>query len=198
MCPIAYWDTPPWDQRQTCPPVRHSPVQTPTGQTLPPGRDPQADTSRLTPPRQTHTPAQTPPISSPCLVHAWRYGQQAGGTHPTGMHSLCFYLQRRGGHGCSQTCQCKYSKDGVKLKIFEEQGFGPIDVNYHCCTCVETRCNCGNAFADIPGQNYKVRDFCLVVVHVLITTTSKPEILNVTITVLHHHQSAFLPELESL
>ena len=71
-----------------------------------------------------------------------------------------FYLQRRGGHGCDQSCQCKYSKDGVKLQIFVNQGFGPTDNNYHCCTCVETRCNCGNCFADIPGQNYRVRD-CL-------------------------------------
>ena len=31
-----------------------------------------------TPPRQVHPPG---------AVHAGRYGQQAGGTHPTGMHS---------------------------------------------------------------------------------------------------------------
>ena len=38
-------------------------------------------------PRQVHPLADTP---TPGAVHAGRYGQQAGGTHPTGMHS-CFY-----------------------------------------------------------------------------------------------------------
>ena len=33
-----------------------------------------------TPPRQVHLPG---------AVHAGRYGQQAGSTHPTGMHSCC-------------------------------------------------------------------------------------------------------------
>ena len=37
-----------------------------------------------TPPRQVHPPAGTP---YPGAVHAGRYGQQVGGTHPTGMHS---------------------------------------------------------------------------------------------------------------
>ena len=42
-----------------------------------------------TPPGQVHPPAGTPhqqvhPLGE---VHAGRYGQQAGGTHPTGMHS---------------------------------------------------------------------------------------------------------------
>ena len=40
-----------------------------------------------TPPRQVHPRAGTPPGA----VHAGRYGQQAGGTHPTGMHS-CYHL----------------------------------------------------------------------------------------------------------
>ena len=52
-----------------------------------------------TPPRQVHPPGRytplgsTPPLSrytpTPHLraVHAGRYGQQAGGMHPTGMHS---------------------------------------------------------------------------------------------------------------
>ena len=35
------------------------------------------------PPGQT-PPEQTPP---PCAMHAGRYGQQAGGTRPTGMHT---------------------------------------------------------------------------------------------------------------
>ena len=48
------------------------------GQVHPPGRynPPWAGT----PPRQVHPPG---------AVHAGRYGQQAGGTHPTAMHS-CF------------------------------------------------------------------------------------------------------------
>ena len=30
---------------------------------------------------------QTGVVSASCAVHAGRYGQQVGGTHPTGMHS---------------------------------------------------------------------------------------------------------------
>ena len=33
------------------------------------------------------TREQTPQSSHPGAVHAGRYGQKAGGTHPTGMHS---------------------------------------------------------------------------------------------------------------
>ena len=41
-----------------------------------------------TPPRSRHTPReQTPPRA----VHPGRYGQQAGGMHPTGMQS-CFFI----------------------------------------------------------------------------------------------------------
>ena len=70
--------------------------------TPPPGADtPRADPprSRHTPPEQTSpradthtpTPEQTPPRSRPPpkAEHARRYGQRAGGTHPTGMQS-CF------------------------------------------------------------------------------------------------------------
>ena len=46
---------------------------------VPPGRYPP---SRY-PPGQVHPLAGTPP----CAVHAGRYGQQPGCTHPTGMHS---------------------------------------------------------------------------------------------------------------
>ena len=35
------------------------------------------------PPGNRHPPEQTPPFA----VHAGRYGQQAGGTHPTGVHT---------------------------------------------------------------------------------------------------------------
>ena len=43
---------------------------------------------RYNPPGQVPPPpAGTPPLGA---VHAGRYGQEAGGTHPTGMHS-CFH-----------------------------------------------------------------------------------------------------------
>ena len=55
----------------TPPGSRHSP-----GKQIPPGK-------------QTPSGKQTPVGSRhlPCTVHAGRYGQQAGGTHPTGMHT---------------------------------------------------------------------------------------------------------------
>ena len=67
--------TPPSPQAGTPPPLgRYTPpwAGTPPGQVNPPwaGKSPQAGTP-------------------PGVVHAGRYGQQAGGTHPTGMHS-CF------------------------------------------------------------------------------------------------------------
>ena len=40
-------------------------------------------------PRTRYTPRQVHP---PGAVHARRYGQQAGGTHPTGMHSCYYYF----------------------------------------------------------------------------------------------------------
>ena len=56
-----------------------------------------------TPPGQVHPPwADTPPQAGtppragipPRAVHAGRYGQQAGGTHPTGMHSCLMMLAK--------------------------------------------------------------------------------------------------------
>ena len=38
--------------------------------------------------------AGTPRAGIPCAVHAGRYGQQAGGMHPTGMHS-CFNMNSK-------------------------------------------------------------------------------------------------------
>ena len=90
--------TPPWDQAGT-PPRPGTPPG--TRQVHPPD---QADTPPGT--RQVHPPtrytsrdqASTPPrpgtprtrqVPPPPAVHAGRYGQLAGGTHPTGMHS-CF------------------------------------------------------------------------------------------------------------
>ena len=48
------------------------------------------------------TPGQTPPLEQAppvsrhpsCAVHAGRYGQQAGGMHPTGMQSSCIFEKR--------------------------------------------------------------------------------------------------------
>ena len=50
----------------------------------------------------THPPGKADPLARrpPCAVHAGRYGQQAGGMHPTGMQFLltvilCMYVQKR-------------------------------------------------------------------------------------------------------
>ena len=55
--------------------------------------------TQTTPPPTPEPEAGTPrPDQTPSTVHAGRYGQQAGGTHPTGMQSCCkliyegFYL----------------------------------------------------------------------------------------------------------
>ena len=76
-------------QEQTPPQSRHPPRATPPWSRHPPPQSrnphpPRADTppgSRQPPPEQTH-PGE----------HAVRYGQRAGGTHPTGMQS-CFLIQ---------------------------------------------------------------------------------------------------------
>ena len=65
-----------------------------------------ADTpSGTEPPPREQTPS--------CAVHAGRYGQQAGGTHPTGMHTCSRYcvdqIISEGGGGNIQFC-----KDGKK------------------------------------------------------------------------------------
>ena len=58
------------------------PHHLPPEQTLPRSRHPpRADT-----PRTKH------PLPLLCAVHAGRYGQQAGGMHPTGMQSFLPYL----------------------------------------------------------------------------------------------------------
>ena len=100
--------TPP---RQVHPPGRYTPLPgqvhplgrynppagTPWGGKLPwAGTPPQAGTSpgRYTP-GQVHTPPWTGTLP-PGALHAGRYGQQAGGTHPTGMHScnlLCLFYR---------------------------------------------------------------------------------------------------------
>ena len=65
VCPIACWDTPLWaDIPGQIPPCRH----------------PRAD-----------TPRQNPPLDRPPPLDTKGYGQQAGGTHPTAMHT-CLLL----------------------------------------------------------------------------------------------------------
>ena len=105
----------PQDLRQT-PPGPEADTLLPSSQTPPlpradtfPGADslpltPEADTPRTRgrhPPEQTHSPEQTPPSLGsrhpprsrpPCPVCAGRYRQQAGGTHPTGMHT-CYVVK---------------------------------------------------------------------------------------------------------
>ena len=54
--------------------------------TLPPG--PGTPQTRYTPPGTRYPPK---PGTPPLAVHAGRYRQQAGGTHPTGMHS-CYRM----------------------------------------------------------------------------------------------------------
>ena len=63
--------------RTDTPRTRHPQEQTPTRTRHPPGADP---------------PGADPPGPGLPLrgVHAGRYGQQAGGTHPTGMHTCWF------------------------------------------------------------------------------------------------------------
>ena len=82
VCLSACWDT------------------TPLGADTPPGADPPGTSD---PPGSRHPPGSDPPLGpgtpqdqTPpcCAVHAGRYGQQAGGMHPTGMQSrFCLYLK---------------------------------------------------------------------------------------------------------
>ena len=73
VCPIACWNThtSPWDQRQA-----------PPGADTPPEQTPPLGPEAGTPAEQT--PPGTDTLSA---VHAGRYGEQAGGTHPAGMQS---------------------------------------------------------------------------------------------------------------
>ena len=72
---------PGFHRRGTPPGQVHPPAGTPLGQVHP---TPQAGTPH---PGQVHPPQVHPP---PGAVHAGRYRQQVGGTHPTGMHSCCW------------------------------------------------------------------------------------------------------------
>ena len=78
------------------------------------------DPTRSRHPLRADTPATDTP---PCAVHAGRYGQQAGGTHPIGMHTCCLEkitfgeyskLDRYRWSKCMQHSSCCiYQKMGV-------------------------------------------------------------------------------------
>ena len=59
----------------------------------------QAPTWEQTPPEQTPRSRPPPGVDTPQLPssteHAGRYGQRAGGTHPTGMQSCCLNFDIR-------------------------------------------------------------------------------------------------------
>ena len=76
---------PPVEQTPPSPWSRHPLEQTPPRVDTPPSRHPPADThpQEQTPPRADTPQEQTPPSAE----HSGRYGQHAGGTHPTGMQS---------------------------------------------------------------------------------------------------------------
>ena len=79
------------------PPGADNPLgaDTPLEQAPPRADTPQSRHPReQTPPQSRHPPEQTPPLeqTSPPDEHAMRYGQRAGGTHPTGMQSCIFML----------------------------------------------------------------------------------------------------------
>ena len=75
VCPIAYWDTPPGTRGRHRPPWADTPL----------GRH----TPRQIPPLGRHHPPQTgqTPPPAQCMLG---YGQQAGDTHPIGIHSSLF------------------------------------------------------------------------------------------------------------
>ena len=96
VCRIACWDTPPPRPEAGTPQTRDSTPpkdQTPQDQTpQTTGRHPQDQRKAPPgpdPPGLDTTPSAPPP--RPSAVHAGRYGQQACGTHPTGIQS-CFLL----------------------------------------------------------------------------------------------------------
>ena len=108
VCLSTCWDTTPWEQT---PP--------------PPGADPRDQSSPLgadTPQDQTPLGPGTPQDqTSPLLRSAcWRYGQQAGGMHPTGMQScFCLYLK---------TVLCQHIFNQI-IPIYATLGFQNNDSN---------------------------------------------------------------------
>ena len=94
------WDqVPPWNQTRYTPLGAGTPL---VPCTPPPGPG--------TPPR----PGTTPP---PGAVHAGRYGQQACGTHPTGMHSCLYMLP----YACCRFCDTLNNEEGAEHDRFLEE-----------------------------------------------------------------------------
>ena len=86
VCPIAFWHTLPPDQRQAPMP----PEQTPSPPHPLPGSRPPPRSGTLLGPGTPRTRIPLGADTPPQTVHAGRYGQQAGGMHPTGMQSCLF------------------------------------------------------------------------------------------------------------
>ena len=98
QCMLGY--TPP---RSRHPPSRHPPEQTPQS------RHPFAGSRP--PPEQTPSPQSRPHPSRhppPPADHARRYGQRAGGTHPTGMQSCIIYFVSGWDHGSLGCTKCLF------------------------------------------------------------------------------------------
>ena len=100
VCPIACWDIPPRPEADTCPGTRDRPP--------PPG--PEADT----PPR---------------ALHAGRYRQQVGSTHPTGMHTCftCVWLWFCSGTSPHMTI----THDALDLTVPGTSCLPPLDIGHH-------------------------------------------------------------------
>ena len=82
VCLNACWDTTPPRTRQAPPKTRQASPQDQAGSPLEPDRHPRDRAG--TPRDQTGTPPGPVP---PRAEHTGRYGQRAGGMHPTGMQS---------------------------------------------------------------------------------------------------------------
>ena len=66
----------------------------------------------------THTPGRYTPQQVYLLVQCMLgYGQEGGGTHPTGMQS-CYQLQRSCGQGYVFTCVCDSVNRGVSASVY--------------------------------------------------------------------------------
>ena len=96
VCLSACWDTTPPSpgsrppsgpgipSRSRCPPQEQTSRDQAHPQTLPPRNQDQAHTPGTRHPWDQASPGSRHPLGA---EHAGRYGQQAGGTHPTGMHA---------------------------------------------------------------------------------------------------------------
>ena len=80
--------------KQTSPQEDRLPRKTPPGDTTPPPQEdrpprkkPGRHSPRKTDPREDRPPTRKTDTPPPRAVHAGRYRQQEGGTHPTGMHT---------------------------------------------------------------------------------------------------------------